>query len=196
MSEIVRPTRDGIHGREYISTSTDLGRTPKNLHFSDRKEMMDSPLNLIDIPLPVILRLPAFGSIGKKTLKGWAMAAERLGTLFALPEDMIKEDLESFGSNLIPIMPEDDRPGLSLKGSRLIEIPFSDEKTLDTVELSKDSALISVRVPLKSGIERRVCDLVADGVSIIHLEGDYHMRLLEAIARERREESSFSLVFR
>ena len=27
MSEIVRPTRDGIHGREYISTAVDLGRT-------------------------------------------------------------------------------------------------------------------------------------------------------------------------
>ena len=28
MSEIVRPTRDGIHGREYISTSVDIGRKP------------------------------------------------------------------------------------------------------------------------------------------------------------------------
>ena len=26
MSEIVRPTRDGIHGREYISTTVDLGQ--------------------------------------------------------------------------------------------------------------------------------------------------------------------------
>jgi len=28
MSEIVRPTRDGIHGREYISTSVDIGQAP------------------------------------------------------------------------------------------------------------------------------------------------------------------------
>src|SRR3989304_2447508 len=28
MSEIVRPTRDGIHGREYISTTVNLGRRP------------------------------------------------------------------------------------------------------------------------------------------------------------------------
>jgi len=28
MSEIVRPTRDGIHGREYISTVIELGRKP------------------------------------------------------------------------------------------------------------------------------------------------------------------------
>jgi hypothetical protein len=34
MSEIVRPTRDGIHGREYISTSVDLGPKPLRLHFT------------------------------------------------------------------------------------------------------------------------------------------------------------------
>jgi hypothetical protein len=33
MSEIVRPTRDGIHGREYISTAVDIGRKPAYLIF-------------------------------------------------------------------------------------------------------------------------------------------------------------------
>ena len=40
MSEIVRPTRDGIHGREYISTSVDIGRK---------------------LPLPGVPRRPAGG---------------------------------------------------------------------------------------------------------------------------------------
>jgi hypothetical protein len=31
MSEIIRPTRDGIHGRESISTIIDLGRHPADL---------------------------------------------------------------------------------------------------------------------------------------------------------------------
>ncbi len=35
MSEIVRPTRDGIHGREYISTSVDIGRKLPYLAFRD-----------------------------------------------------------------------------------------------------------------------------------------------------------------
>ena len=37
MSEIVRPTRDGIHGREYISTAVDIGRKPSLLHFDEDK---------------------------------------------------------------------------------------------------------------------------------------------------------------
>ena len=35
MSEIVRPTRDGIHGREYISTSVDIGKKPSYLSFDE-----------------------------------------------------------------------------------------------------------------------------------------------------------------
>ena len=36
MSEIVRPTRDGIHGREYISTSVDLGAKVRDLAFDEQ----------------------------------------------------------------------------------------------------------------------------------------------------------------
>ena len=35
MSEIVRPTRDGIHGREYINTCIELSRRPDQLAFND-----------------------------------------------------------------------------------------------------------------------------------------------------------------
>ena len=37
MSEIVRPTRDGIHGREYISTAVDIGRKPPYLTFDGKR---------------------------------------------------------------------------------------------------------------------------------------------------------------
>ena len=59
MSEIVRPTRDGIHGREYISTTVDLGRKPMFLAFDDQGEMQVTPTTLMEIPLPVILGEPA-----------------------------------------------------------------------------------------------------------------------------------------
>ena len=43
MSEIVRPTRDGIHGREYISTSVDIGRKLPYLAFRDGQLAVASP---------------------------------------------------------------------------------------------------------------------------------------------------------
>ena len=42
MSEIVRPTRDGIHGREYISTSVDIGRKLPHLAFADGQLAVDA----------------------------------------------------------------------------------------------------------------------------------------------------------
>ncbi len=53
MSEIVRPTRDGIHGREYISTSVDIGKKPSFLNFQNYKLETNLP-SFISIPFPVI----------------------------------------------------------------------------------------------------------------------------------------------
>ena len=50
MSEIVRPTRDGIHGREYISTTVDLGRKPMFLAFDEQGEMLFEPPPLMESP--------------------------------------------------------------------------------------------------------------------------------------------------
>src|SRR4030043_1189296 len=54
MSEIVRPTRDGIHGREYISTSVDIGPNPMRLRFSPDGSLLETPSHLLEIQLPAI----------------------------------------------------------------------------------------------------------------------------------------------
>ena len=53
MSEIVRPTRDGIHGREYINTGVDIGRKLKRLHF-EGGVMTDAVPPLISSPMPLM----------------------------------------------------------------------------------------------------------------------------------------------
>ena len=58
MSEIVRPTRDGIHGREYISTSVDIGKKPSYLSFDEDKLTSLLP-PVISLPFPVILDMPS-----------------------------------------------------------------------------------------------------------------------------------------
>ncbi|MBW2027255.1 MAG: hypothetical protein JRI90_18335, partial [Deltaproteobacteria bacterium] len=58
MSEIVRPTRDGIHGREYISTMVDLGRTPQYLTFGESTEIGQSRPQVISVPVPILIRVP------------------------------------------------------------------------------------------------------------------------------------------
>src|SRR5256712_12866940 len=74
MSEIVRPARDGVYGREYISTSVDIGRKPPSVDFAK----IDHTPSTVEIPVPIIFdKLPA-GSGDVRSAVG--KAAAKLGT--------------------------------------------------------------------------------------------------------------------
>jgi hypothetical protein len=186
MSEIVRPTRDGIHGREYISTAVDMGKTPRNLQFDDQGVLMGEVPSIVDIPLPILMRLPSFGSISDATIKGWCMAARRLGTFLAMPDKMLKREFDDFRSHLIPIIPKGPmRLDLSGDAVRLVEITWKEDwkNSLDIIRRSHPSALISIRLPMGDGVEERSLSLVRAGITIIHLEGSYNGRALDNNAR-------------
>jgi len=173
MSEIVRPTRDGIHGREYISTAIDLGRTSRHLSFNDEGILERDYSQIYDIPLPIILKMPAFGAINEDTIKGWAMAAKRLGTLMALPQEMIHSAPDDSGPYLVSmISPEKSEPYTVPKESRILEISWSEEwaRVIEEMERAYPSLLISVRIPMDEKVEEKALSLARNGVSIIHLE--------------------------
>jgi len=179
MSEIVRPTRDGIHGREYISTAVDLGKTPDHLTFANDGRMEGALPRVIDLPLPIIMRVPGFGSLSQETLRGWAMAARNLGTLLALPDRMMpnrgaKGWAKEIRGQLLPVMApgpmELERLG---EGVRMVEIPWSEDwqKTADTIAAAHPGVMTAVRVPLAKGAEERTLSIIEAGISVIHLEG-------------------------
>ncbi|MGD2126840.1 MAG: hypothetical protein PVG99_12220, partial [Desulfobacteraceae bacterium] len=179
MSEIVRPTRDGIHGREYISTAVDVGRTPDHLTFGESGDLGGDRPSLISIPLPIILRVPSFGAISERTIKGWALGAKRLGTFLALPDHMIHRGLDELISCLIPILNAGPM-GLERGDNRiqLVELLWKEdwEKRLKTVRRIHPSALISIRLPLERGVEQRVLSVAKSGISMVHLEGSVNGR--------------------
>ena len=80
MSEIVRPTRDGIHGREYISTSVDIGRKLPFLAFRDGQLAVASP-PLLELPMPVIFDVVPQHWRRGPVLESIAAAAAELGTM-------------------------------------------------------------------------------------------------------------------
>ena len=181
MSEIVRPTRDGIHGREYISTAIDLGRTPEFLRFTESGELNGDKPVVMSIPLPILMRFPAFGASSDATFKGWAMAAQRLGTLMALPKEMITETFSDYGQWLMPILPEGSVHSVVPKGVGLVEISMVEgwEELFGSITKLHPSVLISVKMPLAEGTEEKALSLVKKGVSIIHLEGSQNGRFLD-----------------
>jgi ferredoxin len=176
MSEIVRPTRDGIHGREYISTAVDLGRNLKHLQFHANGDLASDMPPLVNIPLPIMMRVPAFGSIGEETIKGWAMAARRLGTLLFVPQERIRLSLDRVLPFLVAEIrgkPE-KRPKAGFR-ARLAEIASEGEweETFDAVKKAQPLSLLAVHLPLVKGVERTAVHLVASGISLIHLEATW-----------------------
>jgi glutamate synthase domain-containing protein 2 len=89
MSEIVRPTRDGIHGRETISTTVSLGGAPEMLEFDAAGHLLTQMPNTISLPLPVIFGPLPVPLPGRGAIRSLALAAERLGTLFIRTPDTL-----------------------------------------------------------------------------------------------------------
>jgi hypothetical protein len=100
MSEIVRPTRDGIHGREYISTSVDVGSKPMRLTFTPDGRMLTPPSRLLEIQLPAILDMPGFPVGGGDLIHARAAAAKELMTLAVMPA----ADAAGLPSELLPFV--------------------------------------------------------------------------------------------
>ena len=187
MSEIVRPTRDGIHGREYISTAVDLGRKPRHLAFDERGRLLEALPPLVDIPIPIILRVPPSGAFGQEAIKGWAMAASRLGTFLALPFKSMTRKSEKFLAHLMPVLElGEEMPKKKRKAVRLVEVPWS-ERGGERVKEVFPSALVSVCLPMEAGVEERALALAASGAPIIHLEASLDGRAIDDPSRSLKD---------
>jgi len=85
MSEIVRPTRDGIHGREFISTAVDLGHKPPFLVFDAQGAPVGTAPSPVTIPIPVLFDAPPPSLLSGKLVDILATAARQAETLLILP---------------------------------------------------------------------------------------------------------------
>jgi ferredoxin len=184
MSEIVRPTRDGIHGREYISTAVDLGRKPMDLRGLEFDERGDPLFNIpptVEIKLPLLFgRLP-FAPEDRAILRSMAGAAVELGTFLMLDIAKIDDDLQASRNHIIPSID----PSL-FSWSRLAEIAREewilelrhDRELAGLVrglkEMKSDLILIA-ELALGDDIDAdvsRAAELVESGVDILHLSLD------------------------
>jgi len=77
MSEIVRPTRDGIHGREFIATAVDMG---SKLSWIACFEKL-SPANLYQTQIPMLLDTDGLRLDSKNLVTAIVKAASELRTL-------------------------------------------------------------------------------------------------------------------
>jgi Pyruvate/2-oxoacid:ferredoxin oxidoreductase delta subunit len=179
MSEIVRPTRDGIHGREYISTSVELGRKLNHLTFDEKGKLLSKIHDTIDIPIPIIFDFPQ-DNLSHNVKVAVVRAAAELYTCIVLSADDITADIKKYIKNIIPLMSHqeiDKHHGL-IKSVRMVAIDYNDE-VLSTLPALQDkikkinNVLTIIRVPAIKSVEDIVAKLTQSGAEIIHVVADY-----------------------
>ncbi|HVM59808.1 MAG TPA: glutamate synthase-related protein [Verrucomicrobiae bacterium] len=175
MSEIVRPTRDGIHGREYISTSVDIGRKPPFLSLNGSKSL-DSLPPLVSIPMPLIVDL----SSPTHTLPKLDVIIEQTAAdtgIIALMDSRYRpakdEHLQNIAFYLGPDSPP--VPDNLLRKTRLVEIADSPavRERIKSLKKIHPQIVVVVRVELTSaGINRAIELAGLPEVETIHIVAD------------------------
>lgn len=178
MSEIVRPTRDGIHGREYISTTVDLGRKLMMLNFNEAGEMLSVAPPLVEIPLPVIFDLLPWSPPKERIIRSILKAAKMLGTFLTVRASDLEQDMMPDLSNIMLHLDRQlegiDR---SLIGAlRIIEIPYSKDalSLQQAIKEINPSVVTVIRLSLEPGSSARILELIKDGAEVLHLCANEH----------------------
>jgi hypothetical protein len=178
MSEIVRPTRDGIHGREYINTCFELSRRVTQLEFNDDMSLASDVPPILELPLPLLFRLSPDLMVNEHVLLPLAMAAQELGTLMFVDPKDITPSLEPYAASLIPYLTKDnfkDHADL-IRQSRAVELADAPgiEKIFGTVREIAGDVLILVGISLDDRAADRASELARSGVDTLHYYADEH----------------------
>jgi ferredoxin len=175
MSEIVRPTRDGIHGREYINTMVELSRRPMRLEFGEDKSLITDLSPIIEIPMPITFQQPQFGILSMEVLLSMAVAAHELGTLmFIKPEDY-SSSFSKYSSSLVPCLTVSNyhQHEEIIRESQMVEIAYTPGIENEFIKLRqiKPGLIISVGIPLGGEAAKLALSLAYTDVDSIHFYG-------------------------
>ena len=177
MSEIIRPTRDGIHGREYICTGIDVGRKQHHLEFDASGRVRLEMPPLVEVPLPVIFNVLPFGNLGKGMILSMAEAAQIIGTLMYVTPETYGSFLKPFKAQLIPLLPAEgfDLNAEILDGVKMAELFYAPDvwQRVQQLKARYPQLVISVRLPINPEARTIAADLARAGAEVIHLFADY-----------------------
>lgn len=185
MSEIVRPTRDGIHGREYINTSIELARRPGKLEFNSDGTLGTEPVRVLECPLPLLFQQPQTGRVSRRVLQVMAAAAAGLDTLMLVNPDSYGEDLEPYRSHLVFCLDEGNLAAYAFltAGSRMVEVADyrGIEQALAALKASNPQLVVSVGLELdRNAVPRALALARMEAVDTLHFYAGADGRELNA----------------
>ncbi|MDA2922823.1 glutamate synthase-related protein, partial [Patescibacteria group bacterium AH-259-L07] len=170
MSEIVRPTRDGIHGREFISTQVDIGAKAPFLTFDKNNHVTSQIPKTISISVPFLFDLTAPPVQSKKLLQIFTQAANSIKTLAILPlRSVIKYSLKE--RNIVPLISHKDLKLIDRLSSapKMVYLDGWSKQAYQTLQHQFPKSIICVRAPFDTDILK----FINSGVRVFHLTANY-----------------------
>jgi hypothetical protein len=173
MSEIVRPTRDGIHGREYISTEVDIGAKRAYIELDKKNQPVGYYPPTYTISIPLLFDAPPTHLINETFAHILSEAAYQIKSLSILPiETILQYRLK--GSAVVPLV--------SLKNYRdleklnfvppIIEIEDWDEEAFKKIQKTYPKSILILRTEFQSDLMY----FFQAGIRNFHLTANYHGR--------------------
>src|SRR6266702_3336847 len=138
MSEIVRPTRDGVYGREYISTCVDIGRKATRVDFSKP----DQAPPTVEVPVPIIFDELPTGNMDVWSAVG--IASEKLGTFFVTHDQTRGED---YRERMVPIVDENSFYETIEKKPAVVEYDAEGSDLFEKLVNGLPSSIVIARMP-------------------------------------------------
>lgn len=180
MSEIVRPTRDGIHGREYISTTVDIGRKVMALEFDAGGAIVSPIPPLVEVPLPILFDLLPWSPPGKQITLAFLEAARALGTFVLVRQSEMSAAVEKYLAHVILYI-DGNREDLNdelLKGLSILEIPDKGDvmEAQRRIKEKNQKTVIVIRMESNPDAPERAVKLTRDGAEALHLVADEYGR--------------------
>ncbi len=177
MSEIVRPTRDGIHGREYISTVIELGRKPSQLEFDKQGKLLTVIPAFTEIPIPIIMDIPPLALVSEATRHAIVNAAAKLGTLAVTSYADYHKHFSNHAKSLI-VKVDPDKDDINSVKSPVIELAYTPDAPaiIHKLKTHNPAQIISVRLPLDEHAAVRASELAGAGGEVIHLQASMQAR--------------------
>jgi len=171
MSEIVRPTRDGIHSREFISTAVDIGEKPSFLHFDESGQAVGPVPTVIETQVPFLFDASADAFQSKLLLSILTEAAQQIDTLVVVPiQSVVQSSLA--GKHIVPLIAPSEWMWLDrLSWSpRMIVLDSWDRDRYDALRARYPGSIVCNRVPM----DMNLVEMVQQGARVLHLTTNYH----------------------
>jgi len=180
MSEIVRPTRDGIHGREYISTSVDVGAKLTELSFDEAGRIAVAVPPVHELPVPFVLGIPHFGDWSPAAYECFAAAAHAINTLCVIEPDLVTPNLEPYRAAIAPAVSGAtiERHRAAIAGARLVQLDFDESfaANIAAVKAIAPGAVVTVKAALDPESHLLAERLAAAGIESITFVANHHGR--------------------